>query len=232
MRLRTKEFLVIIVLFLLVGGFAYYYHNLKEKNRENEVCFEDNCFNVEIVADYASRARGLMFRENLSENSGMLFIFEQEGIYPFWMKDTLIPLDMIWISEEKKIVFIARDVQPCKTQTCQIISPNKEGIGSARRCDFKDGKFVEERVTAFKPNKSISFELYKHQWPLVFMRWTNRLEKHGENTLLVSDTEYELKFGIAGKIMNMVIMRRKFSQIIDDALGKLKRYTETGAAAS
>ena len=117
-------------------------------------------------------------------------------------------------------------------KTVKIISPNKEGVGSARHCDFKDGKFVEERITAFEPNKSISFDLYKHQWPLVFMRWTNRLEKRGNNTLLVSDTEYELKFGIAGKIMNTLIMRRKFSQIIDDALGKLKRYAETGAVAS
>ena len=117
-------------------------------------------------------------------------------------------------------------------KTVKIISQNKEGVGSARHCDFKDGKFVEERVTVFEPNKLISFELYKHQWPLIFMRWTNKLEKHGNNTLLISDTEYELKFGIFGKIMNILIMRRKFSQIIDDALGKLKRYVETGAVAS
>ena len=117
-------------------------------------------------------------------------------------------------------------------KTVKIISPNKDGVGSARHCDFKDGKFVEERVTACEPNKSISFELYKHQWPLVFMRWTNRLEKNGNITLLISDTEYELKFGIAGKIMDALIMRHKFSQIIDDALGKLKTYVETGVAAS
>ena len=61
------------------------------------------------------------------------------------------------------------------------------------------------------------------------MRCTN---KQGNNTLLVSDTEYELKFGIVGKIMNALIMRRKFSQIIDDALEKLKSYVETGTAAS
>ena len=50
--------------------------------------------------------------------------------------------------------------------------------------------------------------------------------------MLVSDTEYELKFGIVGKIMDVLIMRRKFSQIIDDTLGKLKTYVETGVAAS
>ena len=111
-------------------------------------------------------------------------------------------------------------------KTVEIISPNKEGVGSARHCDFKDGKFVEERITAFEPNRLISFELYKHQWPLVFMRWTNKLEKHGGGTLLISDTEYELKFGLLGKVLNALIMRRKFYQIITGALGDLKKYVE------
>ena len=137
----------------------------------------------------------------------------------------------------EKVWRILADLESVKftnplVKTVKIISPNKEGVGSARHCDFKDGKFVEERVIACEPNKSISFELYKHQWPLVFMRWTNRLEKREDTALLVSDTEYELKFGIAGRIMNTLIMRRKFSQIIDDALGKLKSYVETGAVAS
>lgn len=108
----------------------------------------------------------------------------------------------------------------------KIISPNKEGVGSARHCDFTDGKFAEERITACDPNHSISFELYKHQWPLVFMRWTNKLEKRGEATFLTSDTEYEVKFGFLGAIMNMLIMKSKFSQIITDALSRTKKYIE------
>ncbi len=111
-------------------------------------------------------------------------------------------------------------------KTVKIISPNKEGVGSARYCDFHDGKFVEERVTAFEPNRSISFELYKHQWPLVFMRWTDRLEKHDNGTLLIADTEYELKFGLLGKILDAVIMHRKFYQTIANVLGDTKKYIE------
>ena len=139
------------------------------------------------------------------------------------------PLEKVWstLADLESVKFTNPLVKAVK-----IIPPNKEGVGSARHCDFKDGKFVEERVTAFEPNKSISLDLYKHQWPLVFMRWTNRLEKHMGTTLLISDTEYELKFGIAGKIMNALVMRRKFSQIIGDALEKTKRYIETGAIAS
>lgn len=111
-------------------------------------------------------------------------------------------------------------------KTVKIISPNKEGVGSARHCDFKDGKFVEERITAFEPNRLISFELYKHQWPLVFMRWANNLEKSDGGALLTSDTEYELKFGLLGKILDSIIMRRKFYQIITNALNDTKRYIE------
>ena len=64
------------------------------------------------------------------------------------------------------------------------------------------------------------------------MRWTDGLEQRGDSTLLVSDTEYALKFGIAGRILNALVMRRKFSQIIDEALENLKRYAETGVIAS
>ncbi|MBI5139207.1 SRPBCC family protein [Candidatus Nomurabacteria bacterium] len=131
----------------------------------------------------------------------------------------------------KKVWLVLADLELVRftnplVMTVKIISPNKKGVGSARHCDFKDGKFVEERITAFEPNRLISFELYKHQWPLVFMRWTNKLEKHDDATLLISDTEYELKFGPLGKILNVLIMRRKFNQIIASALNDTKRYIE------
>ena len=57
---------------------------------------------------------GLMFRENMDSDRGMLFIFEKEGEYPFWMKNTLIPLDIIWINKDKEVVFISENAQPCE----------------------------------------------------------------------------------------------------------------------
>ncbi|MEK6936478.1 MAG: DUF192 domain-containing protein [Nanoarchaeota archaeon] len=78
-----------------------------------EICFENNCFLVETADTMAERENGLMNRDFLNENQGMLFIFEEKGIYPFWMKDTLIPLDIIWINSENKAVFIKENAQPC-----------------------------------------------------------------------------------------------------------------------
>ena len=64
-----------------------------------------------------------MYRKELDKNKGMLFIFDKEGIYPFWMKNTLIPLDIIWIDSNDKVVFISQNVQPCKNLICPSIFP-------------------------------------------------------------------------------------------------------------
>lgn len=64
-----------------------------------------------------------MFRKDLEENQGMLFVFEEENIYPFWMKNTLIPLDILWINSQKEIVFIYKNAQPCFYEPCPLINP-------------------------------------------------------------------------------------------------------------
>ena len=64
-----------------------------------------------------------MFREKLDADKGMLFIYEKEGKYPFWMKNTLIPLDIIWIDKNKEVVFISANAQPCKEDYCPSILP-------------------------------------------------------------------------------------------------------------
>jgi uncharacterized membrane protein (UPF0127 family) len=66
---------------------------------------------VEVSQTDAAREKGLMFRESLPENAGMLFIFDKPDFYAFWMKDTLIPLDIIWI-DGNKIVDIKTDLPP------------------------------------------------------------------------------------------------------------------------
>ncbi|MFZ3077307.1 MAG: DUF192 domain-containing protein [Candidatus Aenigmatarchaeota archaeon] len=65
--------------------------------------------------------RGLMFRQKMFLDSGMLFVFSQQQILKFWMKNTLMPLDMIFISENFTIVNIVEDAKPC-TSNCEIYS--------------------------------------------------------------------------------------------------------------
>jgi uncharacterized membrane protein (UPF0127 family) len=77
----------------------------------------DHQVKVEVVTDPADQARGLMYRRSLDKDSGMLFIFKREEPQSFWMKNTLIPLDMIFISRDLTIVDITT-MQPCTTDPC------------------------------------------------------------------------------------------------------------------
>ncbi|MGE5358716.1 MAG: DUF192 domain-containing protein [Bacteroidales bacterium] len=79
---------------------------------------------VEIADTEPVRAKGLMFRTGLAANEGMIFVFPQSGFYPFWMKNTLIPLDMIWLDARGRIVSIAASVPPCKADPCPSYSPD------------------------------------------------------------------------------------------------------------
>jgi hypothetical protein len=65
---------------------------------------------IDIADTPALREQGLSGRERLGANEGMLFIFENPAIYSFWMIDMKFPLDMIWISEEKKVVATTKNV--------------------------------------------------------------------------------------------------------------------------
>ncbi|MEM5799211.1 MAG: DUF192 domain-containing protein [Candidatus Aenigmatarchaeota archaeon] len=76
--------------------------------------------NAEVADDNEERARGLMFRKNLPQNNGMLFVFDEEINITFWMKNTLIPLDMIFISSNGSINEIKENIQPCYEDPCPI----------------------------------------------------------------------------------------------------------------
>jgi uncharacterized protein len=81
---------------------------------------------VELAANDDTRAQGLMFRDRVNPGTGMLFLFAQTGEYPFWMKNTLVPLDMIWIDEGRRVVHVAANVPPCKADPCPSYPPNAQ----------------------------------------------------------------------------------------------------------
>ena len=68
---------------------------------------------VEIADDDAERQRGLMFRDSLPQGSGMLFIHEREEPQAYWMKNTRIPLDILYFDASLALVSQQRDVPPC-----------------------------------------------------------------------------------------------------------------------
>lgn len=94
----------------------------------SQVCFDKHCFTVEVVADDESRVRGLQGRTSLAPDTGMLFVFSGEGVYKFWMKDTSIPLDMIWLDGSKRVVDVKTNVPPCIKAPCPVYVPSQKAL--------------------------------------------------------------------------------------------------------
>lgn len=78
--------------------------------------------NLLIAKSPSDRIKGLSGRKSLAQNQGMLFIFEKKGIYPFWMKDALISLDIIWI-DENTVVYIVENTTP---KSFTRLTPDRE----------------------------------------------------------------------------------------------------------
>ncbi len=85
---------------------------------------------AELATTAEERARGLMFRPTLEQNRGMLFTFAEPQQWSFWMKNTRIPLDIIWMDGRKKIVHIARRVPTCSRTDdgCPQYQPNENAL--------------------------------------------------------------------------------------------------------
>ena len=72
--------------------------------------------------------KGLQARQHLGKDRGMLFVFQESKKHSFWMKDTFIALDIVWIDGEKRIVTIMPNILPCKTEKCPVYTPSKNAL--------------------------------------------------------------------------------------------------------
>jgi uncharacterized membrane protein (UPF0127 family) len=102
---------------------------------------------IEIADDDAERARGLMYRDAMQSDHGMLFIHEAEEPQAYWMKNTKIPLDILYFDEGRKLVSQQRDIPPCSLgDRCPSYPSNAPAryvlelnAGEAARLKLQDG---------------------------------------------------------------------------------------------
>lgn len=82
------------------------------------VSLDGHRFTVDVATTPPEQNRGLMYRSSLPADHGMLFVFQRAAPLSFWMKDTLIPLDMLFFDSNRRLVNVLRDVPPCKRDPC------------------------------------------------------------------------------------------------------------------
>ena len=79
---------------------------------------------AEVADTDDARARGLMFRD-ASDDVAMLFVFDRPAPYAFWMKNVRVPLDIIWLDVERRIVGIVENAPPCTAEPCPMYQPGR-----------------------------------------------------------------------------------------------------------
>ena len=104
-------------------------------------------YQVELAQDDETRARGLMFREQMDADHGMLFIHDRQEPQAYWMKNTKLPLDILYFDTERRLVSQQRDVPPCSAG--DMCPPYPSGgparfvlelnAGQAEKLKLKDG---------------------------------------------------------------------------------------------
>ncbi len=111
-----RKLLLILFLFFILGC----------SNMEKKAFFVDKLVNLEVIETEEEKARGLMFRDNLEKDKGLLFVYDDPEARGFWMKNVKFSIDIIWLDNRSKVVHIERNVPPCLGDTCKVYYPSKE----------------------------------------------------------------------------------------------------------
>jgi uncharacterized membrane protein (UPF0127 family) len=112
-----------LIIILIITSMLFINKDIKKDF--NKVIINNKEIFLEIADNDSLRETGLMNREKLDYDSGMLFIFDDEKILNFWMKNTLIPLDMIFIDKDLSIINI-KHATPCKKDPCDIYASDSK----------------------------------------------------------------------------------------------------------
>ena len=113
----------------------------------------------------------------------------------------------------------------------EIVSEARQGLGAARKCELAPGGWFKERVAAWRPNEALSFELYECTLPLRALRHSYTLVPDAGGTVVSQRMEYRLKFGPLGKLLDAMVVRKRWNAGIRGFFSGLKRYVESGGGA-
>ncbi len=132
----------ILILFLFVNIYS-------SEMRFIKLFIHDFEFNVEVAETEEQKMKGLMFRKSIPKDYGMIFIYEDEDFRAMWMKNTLIPLDLVFLNAEREVVQIIPDVPPCKNDPCETYPSKKKAkfvlelnAGMSKRMKLKSGDII------------------------------------------------------------------------------------------
>ena len=101
----NKKYLFIIVTFLLIIG-GFFLLAKKPQQKSTEILINNKKLQIEIMQTEEEKAKGLSDRKNLCSNCGLLFVYDSEGIYSFWMRRMYFDIDILWLNKDRVVDII------------------------------------------------------------------------------------------------------------------------------
>jgi uncharacterized membrane protein (UPF0127 family) len=140
--MRRLFSLAVIILVL-----SFHLQGCAEKKEFIQLFFPSgNQVTAELAITEQEKLLGLMFRDEILSDQGMLFVYEEKGYHSFWMKNVSFPIDIIWLDEEKRIIHIIQSVPPCLAEDCPSYRPEKP---AQYVLELKAGKVTEEGLELY-----------------------------------------------------------------------------------
>lgn len=102
----------------------------------------------------------------------------------------------------------------------------RAGVGAERECDLKPSGRVVERVIAWDEGRAVGLEVVESDWPIVFMRWTTRVDADEAGARITQELTYQVKFGPLGWLLDNLVMRRKLTSTLDEVFANLVKAAE------
>jgi hypothetical protein len=142
----AKNIIIISIIIGLIVIFIFFRKSSNTELNTTKITLKNKDYQIEIARNSSQKATGLSNRKDLCSNCGMIFIFNKDGALPFWMKDTLIPLDMIWINSQGRVtdIITATEIKSLKllqnTQPAQYVL--ELNANEAQKIDLKVGDII------------------------------------------------------------------------------------------
>jgi|SRR3989344_349663 len=144
MKFKNDFSVLIVIIFAIVMSFLLINNGIYQKTKIEHIKYiiiAGTKLKVDLALTKEEQMQGLSGRNEFPENHGMLFVFDHPDKYLFWMKNMNFPIDIIWIGEDMKVVYIKKDAKP---------ELYLETYGSE-----KDAKYVLEVIAGFSEKNNL-----------------------------------------------------------------------------
>ena len=139
--MKKENFFPFLIVIFFITAISFFLSSDENLRHIKQVKIAEQSIKVELALTQKEQMGGLSGRSEMKENEGMLFIFYKPGIYPFWMKNMNFAIDMIWIGEDLRVVYIKKDARP--ENFLETFGPEQ------------DAKYVLEVVSGFSEKNNL-----------------------------------------------------------------------------